>query len=414
MGYIHSFNLQLKIWQVFPQLKSYFMLNIDEPAHLQPKMALFRLGFRPFFLFASVFSVFALIVWGGFLSGINVLPNTLNPLWWHGHEMIFGFTCAVVAGFLLTAVQNWTGRPGVKGLALLGLFCVWLLPRILLFAPFGIPFTLIMVLDLLFLPLTVTLLAISVIQVRQWRNFVFIPILSLLTLLNAASYYGLLTQKFEWINNGLYGAILVISIIVALLGGRVIPFFTERATQWQRESSLPWLEWLSFTSLLALTMSLFLQHELSIRVIAGLAGLVLLLRWNRWGWRASWGVPLLWSLHLSYLCIPIGLALIAAGLPLSVGMHAITVGGLGGMILAMMSRVSLGHTGRQLKPPRPVVLGFALILIATLLRVFAGILTQWSSEFLLGAISGWILAFGCFCYCYGPMLCQPRADGRPG
>lgn len=390
------------------------MLNIDEPAHLQPKVALFRLGFRPFFLFASVFSLFALIIWGSFLAGVNVFPSTLNPLWWHGHEMVFGFVCAVVAGFLLTAVPNWTGQSGVRGLTLLGLFCVWLLPRILLFVPFGIPFPLIMVLDLLFLPLTAVLLAVSIVHVRQWRNFVFILILSVLTILNAASYYGLLTQQFEWFNNALYGAILIISIIVALLGGRVIPFFTDRATQWQRQSALGWLEWLSFTSLLTLTACLFLQHELGIRLIAGLASLALLLRWNRWGWRASWQVPLLWSLHLSYLCIPIGLTLIAIGLPLSVGMHAITVGGLGGMILAMMSRVSLGHTGRQLKPPRPVVLGFGFILIATLLRVLAGIQTQWSIELLLGAIITWVIAFACFCYCYAPILCQPRADGRPG
>lgn len=212
------------------------MLNIDEPAHLQPRIALFRLGFRPFFLFASLFSVLALGIWGGFLSGINLLPLSVNPLWWHGHEMIFGFVCAVVAGFLLTAVQNWTGQAGIKGVGLLGLFSVWLLPRLLLLMPLAIPFTLIMFIDLLFLPLTALILAQAVIRVRQWRNFVFIPILALLTLMNALSYYGVLTNQFEWINIGLYGAVVLISIIVALLGGRVIPFFTERATQWQRKN----------------------------------------------------------------------------------------------------------------------------------------------------------------------------------
>ncbi|ABI39496.1 NnrS family protein [Shewanella sp. MR-4] len=390
------------------------MLNIDEPAHLQPKVALFRLGFRPFFLFASLFSLLSLSIWGGLLSGKLLLPNTLNPLWWHGHEMIFGFVCAVVAGFLLTAVQNWTGRPGVKGLPLAGLFMVWLLPRLLLILPFNIPLAVIMAIDLLFLPLTATLLAISVIEVRQWRNFVFIPILGLLTIFNGMSYYGLTTNQLNWMNNGLYAAVILLAVIVALLGGRVIPFFTERATNWQKQTPIAAVELLSFASLLALVVSLFLVDTLLTRILAGIAGLVLLFRWSRWGWRASWSVPLLWSLHLSYLCIPIGLMLIAAGLPLSVGMHAITVGGLGGMILAMMSRVSLGHTGRSLTPPRPMALAFALILLATVLRVLAGLLSAWFIELMLAAIGFWILAFGCFCYCYAPMLCRVRVDGRPG
>lgn len=390
------------------------MLNIDEPAHLQPKVALFRLGFRPFFLFASLFSLLSLGIWGGLLSGKSLLPSTLNPLWWHGHEMIFGFVCAVVAGFLLTAVQNWTGRPGIKGLPLAGLFLVWLLPRLLFIFPFNIPLVAIMVIDLLFLPLTAVLLAISVIEVRQWRNFVFIPILSLLTVFNGVSYYGLMTNQLNWMNNGLYAAVILVAVIVALLGGRVIPFFTERATQWQKQSPIPAIEYLSFVSLLALVISLFLTETLLTRILAGVAGLVLFIRWSRWGWNASFPVPLLWSLHLSYLCIPIGLGLIAAGLPLSVGMHAITVGGLGGMILAMMSRVSLGHTGRTLTPPRPMALAFALILCATVLRVLASLLSAWFIELMLAAIALWIFAFGCFSYCYGPMLCRVRADGRPG
>lgn len=390
------------------------MLNIDEPAHLQPRIALFRLGFRPFFLFASLFSVLALGIWGGFLSGINLLPQSVNPLWWHGHEMIFGFVCAVVAGFLLTAVQNWTGQAGIKGVGLLGLFSVWLLPRLLLLMPLAIPFTLIMFIDLLFLPLTALILAQAVIRVRQWRNFVFIPILTLLTLMNALSYYGVLTNQFEWINIGLYGAVVLISIIVALLGGRVIPFFTERATQWQRKTALPVLEWLSFISLFGLVISLILQEQILLRSMAGIASIVLLLRWHRWGWHACWRVPLLWSLHLSYVCIPIGLALISLGFPLSVGMHAITVGGLAGMILAMMARVSLGHTGRTLQPPSIMKYAFGLILLAAVFRVLAGIIPLWSASLLLAAITSWVIAFGCFCICYGPMLCQARIDGRPG
>jgi uncharacterized protein involved in response to NO len=148
--------------------------------------------------------------------------------------------------------------------------------------------------------------------------------------------------------------------------------------------------------------------------MAGIAGLILLLRWHRWGWHASLSIPLLWSLHLSYVCIPLGLALIAFGLPLSVGMHAITVGGLAGMILAMMARVSLGHTGRTLQPPSIMKYAFGLILLAAVFRVLAGVIPLWSASLLLAAITSWVIAFGCFCISYGPMLCQARIDGRPG
>lgn len=388
------------------------ILNIDEPANKQFPLALFRLGFRPFFLGASLFGLLSLLLWGALLSGqVPLTPHT-NPLWWHGHEMLFGFTGAVIAGFLLTAVQNWTGVPGIRGWPLLLLWCLWLAPRLLLLDAGIAPFTLVMLLDLAFFPVTALLLGLAVIRVKQWRNLVFVPLLLLLFGANLLSYLGLeqpgLAQK------ALQAAALLVILLVALLGGRVIPFFTERATDFNRKEPNPILEALSFASLSLMIISLFLPYPWLTQALALLAGTALLLRWARWGWRASLKVPLLWSLHLSYLCIPIGLLIIGVSGQMMLGFHALTVGGMGGMILAMMARVSLGHSGRPLQIAWPMIPAFGLILLAAILRVTAAIVPQVSQILLMGAILCWLMAFATFVLLYAPILCRARLDGRPG
>ncbi|MGI2853560.1 NnrS family protein [Shewanella algae] len=388
------------------------MLNIDEPANKQFPLAFFRLGFRPFFLGASLFGLLSLLLWGALLSGQLQLTPHANPLWWHGHEMLFGFTGAVIAGFLLTAVQNWTGIPGVKGWPLLLLWCLWLAPRLLLLDADIAPFTLVMLLDLAFFPITALLLGLAVIRVKQWRNLVFVPLLLLLFCANLLSYLGLeqpgLAQK------ALQAAALLVVILVALLGGRVIPFFTERATDFNRKASNPVLEALSFASLPLMLISLFLPYPWLTQLLALLAGVSLLLRWAHWGWRASLKVPLLWSLHLSYLFIPLGLLIIGVSGQMMLGFHALTVGGMGGMILAMMARVSLGHSGRPLQIAWPMIPAFGLMLLAATLRVAAAIVPQASQILLMGAIFCWLVAFATFILLYAPILCRPRLDGRPG
>ena len=388
------------------------ILNIDEPANKQFPLALFRLGFRPFFLGASLFGLLSLLLWGALLSGQLPLTPHANPLWWHGHEMLFGFTGAVIAGFLLTAVQNWTGIPGVKGWPLLLLWCLWLAPRLLLLDAGIAPFTWVMLLDLALFPITALLLGLAVIRVKQWRNLVFVPLLLLLFGANVLSYLGLeqpgLAQK------ALQAAALLIVILVALLGGRVIPFFTERATDFKRGAPSPVLEALSFASLPLMLISLFLPYPWLTQVLALLAGVSLLLRWTRWGWRASLKVPLLWSLHLSYLFIPLGLLIIGVSGHMMLGFHALTVGGMGGMILAMMARVSLGHSGRPLQIAWPMIPAFGLMLLAATLRVAAAIVPQASQILLMGAIFCWLVAFAAFILLYAPILCRPRLDGRPG
>ncbi|RLV58780.1 NnrS family protein [Parashewanella curva] len=390
------------------------MINIDEPAHKQFRPAIFRLGFRPFFLFGSIFSVFALGLWAMTLSGkINFQPHG-NPIWWHGHEMIFGFVSAIVIGFLLTAVQNWTGQPGLKGWPLIGLFLLWLLGRVALLNSTLLSLPLAASIDLLFLPMASLALFISVYKVKQWRNMIFVPVLLLLTLMNAISYLGVFIADMSLMNTALYGAVIIITFIVALLGGRVIPFFTDRASDWQRTPNLPALEIATIATLALTLVAFFSGSELFLQIASALAGLVIFARWSRWGWNYTFKVPLLWSLHFSFIFIPIGLFLIAAGFPLSIGLHSLTVGGMGGMILAMMARVSLGHTGRQLVPPKPVVFGFALMILATIARITAGLVSDLYLPMIVTAVLFWCIAFGLFILFYASMLMQPRADGRPG
>ena len=390
------------------------MLNIDEPANMQPKIPLFRLGFRPFFLFGSFFSIVSLAFWILTLKGeISFTPQG-NTLWWHGHEMLFGFVSAIVVGFLLTAVQNWTGRPGLKGLPLIGLFSVWLLARILLINQAWSSLEVAAVIDLLFLPLSAVVMARAVVPIKQWRNFGFVPILLALTIANTCSYYGLLTNQPEFVSSSLYAATIIITAVVALIGGRVIPFFTDRASGWERQPSIDILEKLTFISLGLLVISFLLQLIVMTKVISFICGVILLIRWNRWGWQHTFKTPLLWSLHFSYVFIPVGLILLATDLPRSAGLHAITVGGMGGMILAMMARVSLGHTGRKLDPPKLIVFGFALMILATLSRICANLVPNFYPQLLGLTVLFWLLAFAAFVICYGPMLCQVRADGRPG
>ncbi|RTR26789.1 NnrS family protein [Shewanella atlantica] len=406
--------MHLIIPDIFTRLLESVMLNIDEPTQPQPQFSLFNLGFRPFFLLGAIFSLIAISIWGGFFFGhIQFSPHG-DPIWWHGHEMIFGFVIAIIAGFLLTAVQNWTGQPGVKGKSLIALVLVWLLPRVLLLDKDWVSLEVIMAIDLAFAPLTALFMARSVLKVKQWRNFAFVPILLMLMLVNALSYYGLLTNDSALTQTALHSAILLMVTVVALIGGRVIPFFTERATQWQRSPNIVWLEILTFISLILLILSVLFQHTLVIRISAGIAGIILLMRWSRWGGRHTARVPLLWSLHISYFFIPLGLLLIATGENFSAGLHGITLGGLGGMILAMMARVSLGHTGRKLTPPKIVTLAFALIVLATVCRILAGLMTSYYLPLLEAAIACWVLSFVIFIYHYTPILLKARVDGKPG
>lgn len=382
---------------------------------------LFRLGFRPFFLLGSLFSCLAMLGWLGQLNNWFALPGIGNPIWWHAHEMLFGFGAAIVAGFLLTAVQNWTAHPGVRSWPLALIVGMWVLPRCLL--PWlGEDNLILMALDLAWLPLCAWFLAKPVIMTRQWRNLFFVPLLLILTLLNGASW--LWRDEWSTVEHLLITTVLLFTTLIAVMGGRVIPFFTARGTGQEKASPSPWLERGALASLWLILLLWLLPdswtnylYMVPLYIVA--AGLHLG-RQLRWRPGTTLAQPLLWSLHLAYLFIPLGLLALAAqaaGLPLSLSLasHLLSAGCMGTMILGMIARVSLGHSGRALHVGRRITLAFALVILSASVRVLLPL--YWPTLTLTGwNLSGWswVAAYGLFVWVYTPILTRPRADGRPG
>ena len=382
---------------------------------------LFRLGFRPFFLLGALFSCLAMLGWVGQLNNWFALPGIGNPIWWHAHEMLFGFGAAIVAGFLLTAVQNWTAHPGVRSWPLALIVGLWVLPRCLL--PWlGEDNLILMALDLAWLPLCAWFLAKPVIMTRQWRNLFFVPLLLIMTLLNGASW--LWRDEWSAVEHLLITTVLLFTTLIAVMGGRVIPFFTARGTGQEKAPPSPWLERGALASLWLILLLWLLPdswtnslYMVPLYIVA--AGLHLG-RQLRWRPGTTLAQPLLWSLHLAYLFIPLGLLALAAqaaGLPLSLSLasHLLSAGCMGTMILGMIARVSLGHSGRALHVGRRITLAFALVILSAFMRVLLPL--YWPSLTLTGwNLSGWswIAAYGLFVWVYTPILTRPRADGRPG
>jgi uncharacterized protein involved in response to NO len=398
------------------------MLNITDNRTEQTIPAILRLGFRPLFLSAAIFAVMAIAAWSMTLTGYYEFTPFNHAMWWHGHEMIFAFSCAVIVGFLLTAVTNWTGQPGVKGTNLFILWMIWILARVLLFANVSfISPVVVMAIDLLFLPVAAVLLAIPVLRVKQHRNLFFVPVLLLLAVCNFLSY-----QQSVGLTHGGYAALMLVTLVMVVMGGRVIPFFTANATNIPKREKYAIIEWLSIVSVVVLSLSfIFKLHTqepffLFVGLTCFIGAVANLIRLCQWRFTTTLATPLLWSLHLSYAFIPVTLYLMASHyllgmFNLATVMHGLTIGAAGNMILAMMARVSLGHTGRPLILKKWMPSAFIMVFLAAIVRL-AGILIDSQFYVYTAAISGlfWVAGFAIFSVIYWPILTRPRADGRPG
>lgn len=374
----------------------------------------FSLGFRPFFLAGAAFAALAVAIWALWLYGR--LPGAQpvgGMLAWHRHEMPFGFAVAIIAGFLLTAVPNWTGRPGLKGWPLIGLVLVWLLARLAWLMP--IPPGLLLILQLPLLPLLAVVLGRDLIAAGKRENY---PILLMLTLLagcEAMTLWGIWNDDVGLQRRGVLAALWLVGAMMTVIGGRVIPFFIQRGlNRPATPAASPWPTRVLLASslLAALTFALGLNDVPNLwlaALFALMTGLHLLRLW-RWHDRGMWRVPLLWSLYLSYtwlLVAAVGMVLWHAGLlpQQSLATHSLAVGGVGGLVLAMIARVSLGHTGRPLLPSKAIVMGFALVLVAGLSRV---LLVPFSGLGLGLSAVLWCAAFGLFLLRYTDILLKPR------
>ena len=381
--------------------------------------AILALGFRPFFGLAGLAAITLLILWLGIWSGGITAPGYYDGIVWHSHEMLFGYASAVIAGFLLTAVRNWTGARVPTGIPLALLALLWLAGRLAPLSASSLPAVLVAVIDLAFLPAVALSLIPPLWQGEQKINRIFVPLLLVMALANLLVHLqslGILDTAARGIDMMLYLVVFLISIIA----GRVVPFFTQAVIPGYRASRKPWVEVLSTVALglLALLQPFDLPPQ-AIGLVALLVALSQLLRVQVWYDRRVWGIPILWVLYSGYLWLVTGFLLLGlAGfglLPANLAKHALTVGGIGVLTLGMMARVALGHTGRSIDPPRIMLPVFVLLNLAAVVRVFVPLL--WPERYNLWVhLSGgfWILAFLVFCSVYLPMLSRPRVDGKPG
>jgi len=381
---------------------------------------LFGLGFRVFFALAGLSALILIVLWNAIFKGAVTADNYFATNYWHAHEMLLGYSVAVIAGFLLTAVKNWTGKPTLTGDKLAGIALLWLYGRILPFYAGLLPDALIAVVDFAFLPILAYQISKPIMQAKHYRSLIFIGLLLLLTLGNGfihAEILGL-CQDTAW--TGIQLVIATIIILILILAGRVFPFFTEKGLSGTLIIRNPLLDALSIGSaVVVFALQIWAISGTFLALAAIFAAIVNSARLSGWYVQRIWYVPLLWILYAGYGWIIFGFILTALSaytwvLP-SLALHAFTIGGIGVLTLGMMARVSLGHTGRALKVSNAMAIAFVLINLAALLRVLVPItLPNGYNLLIYGSTLSWLAAFSLFMFVYAPILTSPRIDGQEG
>jgi len=379
-------------------------------------LAVFSIGFRPFFLMAGISSVALIYLWVRFLAGAEFPQNYYSPLNWHAHEMLFGYGVAVFSGFLLTAVGNWTGRKIADGIKLAALALLWLLGRLMPFTAGSVPNELIALIDLSFLPCLIVYLAIPIWQQKKIKNLPVLLLLLAMFLANLFFHLELLGVTQLGLSSILQAVIGAMLVFIAIIAGRVIPFFVRSGAKGSSPIVWPMVEKVSVLSIVALMVLKPFDYGSTLFLLCSLIAMVSnTIRITGWYCKPVIKVPLLWVLFTGYawMIVGIGLDFLAAVEVVSpaLALHAMTAGSIGVLTLGMMSRVSLGHTGRPLKASKLIASAFALVNIAVLFRVIAPIIVPAKYSLFLHISSGfWLLAFACFVFYYTPVLLRPRAD----
>ncbi len=396
-------------------------LHGELPAPQRATWALAAKGFRPFFLLAAAFAVAVVPVWLLVVAGSIGPGGYLGATDWHAHEMVFGFATAVLAGFLLTAVGNWTQRETLVGAPLLGLAGLWLAGRVAIPFADALPRGVAAVVDLAFLPALIAVLARPLAAAKNRRNFVMVAVLGALFLANLAVHLDALGVIAGWRRRGSLVAVDVLVLVILIIAGRVFPMFTRNATGDESVRSHQALDVAAVgaAALLALIDAATLAVQPA-AIVAGVAGALAAARAVHWLTLRAARLPLVWVLHVGYAWIPVGLLLRAASafggaVPPSAATHALTVGAIGTLTLGMMARVTLGHTGRLLVPPRSAVAAFALMGVAAIARVAALLVSpSYYRAWVTVAGALWSAAFALYLVAFAPALVSPRADGKGG
>ena len=378
---------------------------------------LLRLGFRPFYLAATLFALLAVPAWVLVFLGAAGWTSELPPNLWHAHEMLYGFAAAVIVGFLMTAGKAWTGLQTPRGAALAALVLVWLGARVALFAA---PYPVFAALDLLLLPVVAVVLVRLLLRAGNRRNLPLAGLLGLLTLANLVFHLSVLGVLDIAPVRAVYAALALIVLIECVIAGRVIPAFTMSATPGLRLTVDPRMEKAAAAAnVAALACWVFAPTAAISAPLLALAAVMQLARLAAWQPWCTRGRPILWILHLSYAWIPFGFLLLAASLTgwiaMSAGIHALAIGATGGLIIGMVTRTARGHTGRPLTSSPLEVAAYSLVMLAAVLRVVVPLLApQLLVASVVAAALAWSLAFVFYLGRYTPWLLQPRADGKDG
>lgn len=377
-------------------------------------------AFRPFFLLNSLFAIVVATIWMLALHGSGFVSLPANMLYWHGHEMVVGFGLAAVAGFVLTAVATWTGRPAVQGKWLAVLVLSWLLGRVAMMTAAQLPYWLVACVDSVFPFLLTFLLGREVIGGGNRRNYPIVGFVLVLAMLNLLYHLGSLRVLPGMDRLALYFLIHMLLLMITVIAGRIIPNFTANWLRARGHERMP--ENHSLTNRIAVAATIATGVSASLTpfgpvtgTLAVVAALSHAIRLARWRGLATTSEPLLFVLHVAYLWLPVGYALTALAafglvFPVTSALHALTMGAIGNMILAVTSRVALAHTGRALHAPRLIVVSYVVLSIAVVARVLSPLMPGLVVEMIDLSAVGWIVTFALFAGVYWRVLTGPRVD----
>ena len=388
------------------------------------RIALFDYGFRPFYLLCGLYAVAIVPLWLYRFAHASTAFGALPPMYWHAHEMVYGFVMAAVAGFLLTAVPSWTGTRGFGGRPLVVLVCLWIFGRVAMSAVGAVPFWVTAAAELCLLPMLLSLLAPPIFRSAN-RNAPLLGVVTILWIIDAVFLFALAHGDVLLAASTMRLAIDFVAVLVTVIGGRIVPAFTGNALRARGESVTPVtrgpVEIAAIGAMVAIAVvDVFAPDTLWSGLLAAFAALAHIVRLSGWRGFRTRGQPILWVLHVAYAWIPIGLALKAFALLGGAAwamkwQHALTIGAFATMILAVMTRSALGHTGRPLVVSRAIAIAYGLVTLAAAARVF-GVALFPDRYLLTVSLSGlaWVLGFGIFVVVYAPILARPRVDGKSG